>query len=200
MLTESKYLKRQLVELSFFFTIPLKAISTSYFVHSLEKAMKNIESYIYIVEVFQTSTIIATVLTHSVMNPTVPKDLCWEGSSYGFKLLYSIAESMKKEPAKRSHFLPLLLFISKCHWSTAQLHLTAQEENTGGTIQIHSTYPVHSWRGLGFKKTAKLNWLCDLWETANTQLFTSQMLLLSYFTLNRSVNYWKHNENVLFLV
>lgn len=53
MLTESKYFKRQLVELYFFFTIPLKAISTSYFVYSLKKAMKNTESYIYIVEVFQ---------------------------------------------------------------------------------------------------------------------------------------------------
>lgn len=53
MFTESKYLKRQLVELYFFFTIPLKAISTSYFVYSSEKAMKNTESYTYIVEVFQ---------------------------------------------------------------------------------------------------------------------------------------------------
>lgn len=53
MLTESKYLKRQLVGLYFFFTIPLKAKSTSYFVYSLKKAMKNTESYIYIVEVFQ---------------------------------------------------------------------------------------------------------------------------------------------------
>lgn len=53
MLTESKYLKRQLVELYFFFTIPLKAISISYLVHSLEKTMKNTESYIYIVEIFQ---------------------------------------------------------------------------------------------------------------------------------------------------
>lgn len=48
MLTKSKYLKRQLVELYFFFTIPLKAISISYFVYSLEKAMKNTESYTYI--------------------------------------------------------------------------------------------------------------------------------------------------------
>lgn len=53
MITESKYFKRQLVELDFFFTIPLKAISTSYFAHSLEKATKNTESYIYIVEVLQ---------------------------------------------------------------------------------------------------------------------------------------------------
>lgn len=53
MLSESKYFKRQLVELYFFFTIPLKAISTSYFVYSLKKAMKISGSYIYIVEVFQ---------------------------------------------------------------------------------------------------------------------------------------------------
>lgn len=53
MLTESTYLKRQPVELYFFFTIPLKTISTSYFVYTLKKAMKNTESYIYIVEVFQ---------------------------------------------------------------------------------------------------------------------------------------------------
>lgn len=38
---------------TFFFTIPLTAIPTSYFVYSLEKAMKNTESYISVVEVFK---------------------------------------------------------------------------------------------------------------------------------------------------
>lgn len=142
------------MELSFFFTIPLKAISTSYFVYSLEMQWKILKatfiycsSYIVYSYFYRSLSeiwhLIATVLTYSVINPTVQKDLCWEGPSYGFKLLYSIAESMTQEPAMRSHFLPLLLFISKCHQSTAQFHLAAQEGKTGGSIQTRSTHPVH---------------------------------------------------------
>lgn len=53
MLTVNKHSKVSLQESCFFFTISLKAVSTSYSTKSLEKAKKNTERYIYIVEAFQ---------------------------------------------------------------------------------------------------------------------------------------------------
>lgn len=53
MFTVNKHSKVSLQESCFFFTISLKAVSTSYSTKSLEKAKKNTERYIYIVEAFQ---------------------------------------------------------------------------------------------------------------------------------------------------